>query len=119
MDEKYVKRRYFSLKQPGSLYGFHTFNVHRQVRRKFQRRIIVCPFINYLWQSDTIYNRKYKHQNRVYAYILLCVDCFSKKLYCEPMKNKDGGSTRVALKSIFKREKAVPSLFMTDKGTEY
>jgi hypothetical protein len=114
MDPKYVKRRYFASAQPGSysaLDGFfrnskykdkakveealmelYSFNVHRPVKRRFLRRPVVCVTKDWLWQSDLIDYRKYKRQNHGMAYILLCVDCFTKKLFCVPLKSKNSAS---------------------------
>jgi hypothetical protein len=141
MDERYVKRRYFSAKQPGAyagitefmknakyidkdeveriLSGLYTYNVHRSVRKRFPRRPMICVTTDWLWQSDVLFYQKYKRQNRGFAYILVCVDCFSKYLFCEPMKLKTADNVRQGLESIFKKYKRKPTLLQTDRGTEY
>jgi len=140
MTESYIRKKYLSLRQPGSLSGLtlfaksnsyskknaasvlntlKTYNLHRPVRHKFLRRPIISPFSNFLWQSDTIYYNKFKHHNRNFSYILLCVCTFSKKIWCVPLKRKDGESTKIALESIFKSAKASPEYLWTDKGTEF
>jgi len=141
VDKRYVKRRYFSVRQPGSLSSVSTFlknsnyydkdqiqnilgelktyNLHRPVRKTFLRQPVMCVYKNYMWQADTIVYLQYKYQNRHFAYILLCVDCFSKQLHCQPMKKKTGDEVRNALRNIFEAAKATPELLMTDKGTEF
>jgi hypothetical protein len=137
-DEKYVKRRYFSAKQPGAysalsgfmknskyqdkekiLSGLYTYNVHRPVRKRFKRRSMICVTTDWLWQSDVLFYKKHKWHNKGFAYILVCVDCFSKFLFCQPMKKKTAENVRDGLSKIFKDSKRKPSLLQTDRGTEY
>src|SRR5665811_780663 len=91
MDQKYVKRRYFTKREAGSLSalsGFlrnnkysdkeqvesilselKTFNLHRPIRKKFPRRPVMCPFIDYVWSSDVIFYKTIKGSNRNHAYV--------------------------------------------------
>jgi len=141
MDSKYVKRRYFSIQQPGSysgLSGFfknskysnikevkeilsslHTYNAHFPSRKKFKRRPIIVATSNYLWQSDIIDYKKYKRKNKGYGYILLTVDCFSKKIRLQAMKTKSASDVKESLQKIFKTYKETPSMLMTDRDRAY
>jgi transposase InsO family protein len=141
MDPRYVRRRYFSARQPASFSGLsgffdnsiykdktkvqealsdlYTYNVHRPLRKTFKRFPYFTAFKDHIWASDTIYYPKYKHQNRQNAYILLVIDTFSKFLWCEPLKNKKADGVRVALAKIITTSKRRPQLLHTDKGTEY
>jgi len=141
MDEKYVKRRYLSLSKPGALsakYGFllnskyqdktaiqeilsqlHTYNVHRPVRRRFQRRPVICITKDYLWQSDLIDYQKYKHSNSGISFILLIVDWFTKFLWSVPIKKKTPHNVLDGFASVLKQSKRKPQLLLTDRGQEF
>jgi len=141
MDEKYVRRRYFTTKTPGSFSGlsgffknskytnvnevkkildsFYTYNIHFPSKKKFKRRPIIVATTNYLWQSDIIDYKKYKRQNKGFSYILLTVDCFSKRVRLEPMKSKSATDVKNALEIIFKKYKERPNFLMTDRDRAY
>jgi len=141
MDPKYVKRRYVAAKQPGSLSGLsgffnnskykskkevekvlqslYTYNIHRQARKNFKRYPMMCMFADYLWQADLIVYEKYKYQNNQYAYILLCVDCFTKFVFCEAVKKKTAENVKEAFRKIIDRSKRHPTLLHTDRGGEF
>ena len=69
-----------------------TSSVHKQVRKKFPRRRIICYYPYDIIMSDLIdYNHsKMPYANGGYKYIMVFVDCFSKKAWAEPLKKKDG-----------------------------
>ena len=143
LDSKYVKRRYLNIREPGSLSGLSgflknqkyenqakvaealgelkTFTLHKPARKNFQRRPVICHFINDMWSSDIIVysNNTYAYHNRNFRYILLAVDCLSKKLYLVPMKKKNAQSTHDALLYIFKKNKVWPNLLWTDEDKAY
>jgi len=141
MNERYIRRRYFNPKSPGSFSGLegffqnsvyknkeevknvlenlYTFNVHKDIKKRFKRMPYFTVFIDHIWTSDVIYYTQYKHQNRQHAYILLVSDTFSKYLWCVPLKNKKSETVRDALKHIMKTSKRRPQMLHTDRGTEY
>jgi len=51
-------------------------------------------------------------------YILLVLDCFSRKAWARPLKNKSGKSVSAAFQDIFKVNDP-PALCQTDMGLEY
>jgi hypothetical protein len=59
-----------------------------------------------------------KKANDGYAYLLTCIDVFSKYAWCVPIKDKTGKSLVAAFKLIFKK-KQTPRKLQTDKGTEF
>ena len=59
------------------------------------------------------------HNNNGFRYIMVCICCFSKFAWAEPLKRKDGLSSTIALEKIFDRMKEIPQYFVTDKGLEY
>ena len=67
------------------------------------------------WACDLIDFNSIKTKNRGYAYILLCVDAFSKMTFVEPMKSKNAQDVEKAFAAIFKRSKQKPEKLYADK----
>ena len=61
----------------------------------------------------------YVHANGGVKYILVFIDVFSKMCYVEPMKNKLGLTTLLALDIIIRRLPVTPNQIITDVGTEF
>jgi hypothetical protein len=68
---------------------------------------------NYVWQLDIYYMMKYHKQNKEFKYILACMDVFTRKAYCLPMKNKDNDDVKLTLKILFE-EAGVPLVITSD-----
>lgn len=66
--------------------------------------------------ADLIEYPQYKYQNRQYVYILIVIDCFTKKVYAVPMKKKSMQWTADAFESIFKTMNEFPIHLITDGG---
>lgn len=64
--------------------------------------------------------KQFKRHNfsggKSYSYILLLVDCFSKKIWAKPLSKKTAEETALALTSIFDSMKSPPTMFVTDGG---
>lgn len=95
-----------------------TFGLHRQVNRKFPRRKVISPYIDYQWDVDTAVLKNYSKENDGYGFFVLAIDVFSRFVWTRPLKSTKGVEMRVALESIF-REGRTPEHMRTDKGTEY
>ena len=52
----------------------------------------------------------------MYQYILIMVDCFSKKLWAQPLKLKSGQATADAMENILDDMKTPPTMLVTDGG---
>ena len=52
----------------------------------------------------------------MYQYILIMVDCFSKKLWAQPLKQKTGEATADAMEIIIDEMKNTPTMIVTDGG---
>ena len=98
-----------------------TSSLHRQVRKRFERRKIITYFPYDIIMSDLIdYNHsKMPHANGGYRYIMVFIDCFSKVAWAEPMKRKDGMSSLIAFEKVFEKMKETPQSLITDRGLEY
>ncbi len=47
----------------------------------------------------------------------MVIDCFTKYMYCEPLKTKSADNTLNAFKKIFKRLPETPKYVFSDLGT--
>jgi len=140
---QYIKRQWFNKHQPGSydaFYGFwknkklrdiervkenlrqiKTYTIHAPIRKKFRRRSAMITVIDHTWTSDLIDYQSLSNipGNRKFKFVLVVVDCFSKFLWTEPLKNKTATAVRDGFKAIFRRTKRRPLKLWTDKGKEY
>ena len=137
----YIKRNYTNTLIPGSYSGqsgflkntkhkdkklvkqelesLDAYTLHKDIRRKFQRRKIKLLFINNLWSSDLKDIRKYSKHNNGIKYLLIVIDAFSKMAYVEQLKKKDTKSVIAAFSRIIGRAGEPPNQLWVDRGTEY
>jgi len=94
-----------------------TYTKHKPLRHKFKRRRVFSPAIDHQFQIDLVDMRSVSRLNGGYAYILTCIDVFSKYAFAAPLKKKNGQEVSVALDSIFKER--APALVSSDKGLEF
>ncbi|CAC5389232.1 unnamed protein product [Mytilus coruscus] len=92
--------------------------LHRQINRKFKRRRMVIPFIDYIWSADTCFMKGFVNENDGFGYFVVVKDCFSRFVWTRPLKTTKGGEMAVALSAIFDQGRRPLKLF-TDKGSEY
>ena len=88
-------------------------------KRKFPRRRVIARFPFDLFMGDLIEYPLEKYINRGYKFILILIDCFTKKLYAAPMKKKTKEWTADAFESIFKKFDQFPVHLVTDGGLEF
>ena len=125
--QTYFNQLYSDLTQPGAytnkilkyLRKNKTHSLFKRRRRKFPRRKIVTRFPGNIVQSDLIDMQKFSGSNSGYNYILVVIDCFSKKLWAKPLKTKRGQETSQALRSILNSMKFSVQTMIFDEGLEY
>ena len=92
-------------------------NVHKRiVKKKFPRRKIIARFPFDIWMADLIEYPQFKFNNRQHVFILIIIDCFTKKVYCAPMRDKSMKSSVKAFESIFIQMDEFPTHIVTDGG---
>ena len=92
-------------------------NVHKRiVKKKFPRRKIIARFPFDIWMGDLIEYPQYKFNNRQHVYILILIDCFTRKVFCAPMRDKSMQSSAKAFDSIFIKMDEFPTHLVTDGG---
>ncbi len=111
----------FSSKIAEFLRQNETSSLHKRIRRKFKRRKTITYFPFDICMADlAFYNDpSYVRANGGVKYILVFIDVFSKMCYVEPMKDKFGMTTFLALEKILKRLPVTPNQIITDVGTEF
>src|SRR5436190_5723270 len=90
--------------------------LHKTARKNFPRRKVKVLGIGDLLQGDLVEMIPYAKQNKGYKYLLTLIDCFSKKAYAAPVKDKTAKNVMVAMESILPSN--VRNL-QTDQGTEF
>ena len=98
-----------------------TSSVHKPIRRKFKRRKVKSFYPYEVCMADlAFFNQpEYVRANGGVKYILVFIDVFTKMCFVEPMKDKYGITTLIAMEKIFNRLPDVPKQMITDDGTEF
>ena len=96
-------------------------SISRHKRRilKFKRRKVKVNGPYTLIQADTIFYRNYSRQNQGYKYILVVIDCFSRKNWCRPMRTTTADECAKNLENILQSMPYTPSQFASDQGNEF
>jgi hypothetical protein len=89
--------------------------LHLQPKRKFMRRKYDVRYYGELLQADIAFMFNWKD----YQYFLLLIDCFSMKMFAEPLKSKSSDSVANALKKMFSEFGAPITEIQTDRGKEF
>ena len=118
---------YEDLKQPGSFSAKlklyfrrnETHSLHKNRRKKFPRRKIITKYPGHILQTDLIDMQKFSGSNSGFNFILVVIDCFSKKIWLEALKNKSGLETAKNLRKIFERIGYPIQTLIFDRGLEY
>ena len=91
--------------------------LHKPIRRKFQKRYIFATNVDQIWAADLVDMQSFAKYNKGYKYILMIIDCFSKFGWAFPLKTKTGIEVADAFRNIFKQSK--PSFLYVDRGKEF
>jgi len=91
------------------------------VKKTFPRRRVIARFPFDLFMADLIEypSKKMVYANSGYRFILVLIDCFTKKIYVAPMKLKNQAWSADAFESIFKKFDQFPVHLVTDGGREF
>ena len=92
---------------------------HKRRIKKFKRRKIRINGPYSLIQADTIFYRNYARQNGGFKYILVVIDCFSRKNWCRPLKTTTADECAKNLDDILQSMPYKPSQFASDQGNEF
>ena len=93
--------------------------LHKPVKRKFQRRQVLVNEIDDVWGADLVEMQEWEKVNKGYRYILNVIDCFSKYAWSVPLKDKKGETVLDAFKYIVKISNRKPRHIWVDEGKEF
>jgi transposase InsO family protein len=94
--------------------------LHKPVRKHFERRKIITKGINELWAADLLIMTTVSTKiNKGYKYMLNVMDTFTKFAWIEPLKKKNGKSVSEAFTKILEKSKQSPKILHTDAGKEF
>ena len=83
--------------------------MHRPKRNtRFPKLGYIATKIHFDWQADLANFQRLKNENKGYAFLLVCVDVLSKKMYVFPVKSKTPSNIIEAFNQIFKKANATP-----------
>jgi transposase InsO family protein len=94
-----------------------TYTLHKPLTKRFPRRKTFAKGIDDLFQADLADMRNLVSHNDGYAYILTCIDVFSRYAFAVPVKDKRGSTVANAFEKIFATR--VPNMLQTDRGLEF
>ena len=95
-----------------------THTVHKPVRLRFKRNKTIVNSIDDQWQADLCDMQSKSNHNDGNAYILTCIDCFSKYAWAEPLQQKTADNIIKAMTRIFESGRK-PKRLQTDMGSEF
>ena len=96
----------------------HTHFIDRK-EKIFPRRRIMTHYPGKIIQSDLIDMQKFSTKNSGYNYILVVIDCFSKFLWCVPLRKKTAKENEIGLRTILNQMKYPVQTMIFDQGLEY
>lgn len=141
--EKILQKHYYDAKVPGSFGGVENlykavkkhgikkkdllpwlnhqdaYTLHKPVRKKFVRNMIVVSDIDSQWQADLVSMIDHSGDNNGIKYILTVIDVLSKYAWCVGLRDKTAASVARAFEVIFEHERRVPQKLQTDRGREF
>jgi hypothetical protein len=91
------------------------FLIHQKRRRNFPRRAYDLRFYGELVQADIAYMFPFNN----FLYFLVLIDCFSSKLFVEPLQSKTSHAVKTAFEKIFDSFNAPIQEMQTDQGKEF
>ena len=97
------------------LEGQQTFRLHKTPKRNFKTESIIMGQVDEQWDADLISMIHQSKQNKGYKYIALFIDLFSKHIWLEPLKTKQGKDVLQAVKKVFGQGRK-PQVLRTDQG---
>jgi hypothetical protein len=96
-----------------------TYTLYKPRRKKFKRLKTIPSGLNSDWQCDLCIMDSIKKENDNFAYLLVCIDVLSRKIYTAPTKTKKSEDMIEAFEYIFNKAKVKPNKLYSDSGVEF
>ncbi len=95
-----------------------THTLHKPTRIRFERNRIIAPGIDTNWEVDLMDLQPLKKYNNNNAYVLVCIDQFSKMIWAIPTKTKKPTDVLGAFNKILETGRS-PWAVHADRGQEW
>lgn len=96
------------------------YTQHAPRREKFPKPFYNMVKLWHLVESDLLETGRVADFNNGVRYLLLAIECTSRKLFVKPLKNKEGATCTEAFRELLEKEfPQAPDLVRTDRGSEY
>ena len=93
---------------------------HAPSREKFARPFYNLTELWHLVETDLLDVSRLANFNQGVRYLLLAIECTSRKLFVKPLKNKEGQTCAEAFEQLIEHEfDQLPHLIRSDRGSEY
>ena len=96
-----------------------TYTMRKSALKNFRRERIYTNSIDYLWEIDLVDVSRLKEYNDGYAFLLVCIDTFSKYVWIRPLKKKTGKAAVEAFTDIVSNDERTPKNLRYDQATEF
>lgn len=101
------------------LTSISTYTRHKEVKRPKTYNSFFIYFKHHQWQLDITYLNELSQWNDGIKYLLVVIECFSRKLFVRPMVNKTTESTIRSFDDIHTHIGSSPVSVYTDRGLEF
>ena len=95
-----------------------SYSLTRGARRHFERNRVIVEKSNSQWDVDLADLSQLSKDNDGVKYLLVAIDVFSRFVWCQPLKTKEGGEVVKAIQRIIQQGRQ-PKTIRTDKGREF
>ena len=95
------------------------YTEHRESKRPKPVNPTWVYYLRQNWQGDLVEVGKFKDANNGVRYLLVVIDCWSRKAFVQPMLDKTGESTTRAFRQILDDAESPCERFYTDLGSEF
>lgn len=96
-----------------------TYTKYKQRKRSNLHNPFFIYYLHQQWQIDVTYITKLKEYNDDIAYLLIVMECFSRKIFVAPMKSKSSKDVLESFNDIHLHIGKTPHSIYMDKGLEF
>lgn len=96
-----------------------TYSLHKPRRIHYPRLKTLATGLNSDWQCDLADFQNIKRYNNGIAWLLVCIDVLSRKIYAEPISTKQNKSVIEGFEKILQRADVIPTRLISDRGLEF
>lgn len=97
----------------------YSYGLHREYHKPQHFNPFFMYFKRQQVQVDLIDISSYSGYNDDVTFLLTVIDCFTKKVWVKPLKNKQAVTTRDALEIVFNDMEDLPKSVFFDRGSEF